>query len=143
MKNLNSFSIYDSTPPPGCGLGSRLFKKYLKYKNDARQATSSESLKSRFNFVLSEYKRLNPFIIKDKKRLHDTEQKRTLFFRQKGICPVCNNPLIFWQDISAHHDIAHAGGGKTDDLSHSKLLHAKCHRKLEKELEKKTIQEIK
>jgi hypothetical protein len=136
LANLNSFSIYDLRPPSGCNLNRGLFRKYLKYKNDARQATSKESLKSRFKFILEEYQRINPFIMKDKNRLYDLEEKRVLFFRQKGLCPYCQKPLDFRQDISSHHGIPHSKGGKTSDLSEAKLLHQKCHEKLEKEIKK-------
>jgi hypothetical protein len=142
LENLNSFSIYDTKPPKGCMLNKELFRKYLQYKNDARQATSSDSLKSRFKFILQEYERTNPFILKDKKRLHDIEEKRTLFFRQRGLCSYCKKPLDFRQDISAHHELAHSRGGITSDLSKAKLLHDKCHKRLEKELKNKARKQV-
>lgn len=129
LKNLNSFSVYDSSAPNG--MDDTIFKKYKAYKEGARQATSPESLKTRFEFLLEEFKRIQPYIQKDKKRLHDTEQKRTLYFRQKGICPECKKKFKF-KEGTADHIIAHSEGGKTDDLEHAQLLHEKCHTKLEK-----------
>jgi len=129
MKNLNSFSIYDSNPPEG--MDEQLFKKYKNYKELARKATTSDSLKARFEFLVKEFERMHPFIEKDKKRLHDAEQKRTLFFKQKGICPVCKKELKF-EESTSHHIIAHSKGGKTDDLDNAVLVHDKCHKRLEK-----------
>lgn len=65
MKNLNSFSVYDSFPPEG--FDEDLFFEYKKYKEEARKATSSDSIEYRFNFLLKEFKRLYPFIKKEKK----------------------------------------------------------------------------
>lgn len=129
LKNLNGFSVYDSVAPNG--MDSDIFDKYKVYKEEARQATSSESLKKRFSFLLEEFKRIQPYVQKDKKRLQDTEQKRILYFRQKGICPECKKKFKFKEGTS-HHVIAHSQGGKTDDLEHAVLLHDKCHQKLEK-----------
>lgn len=133
LKIINSFSVYDTEPPSGLKID--LFKEYLNYKTEARQATTSESLSSRFNFILKEYQRLHPFIFKDKERLHDTEQKRTLFFRQRGFCPECKKYLNF-SDSSSHHVISNSIGGKTDNLDEAVLLHEKCHKKLEKRIKK-------
>lgn len=131
LKKVNSFSIYDSISPKGMDDG--LFKKYKEYKEEARKATTPDSFKSRFEFLLEEFKRMHPYIEKDKKRLHDTEQKRILYFRQKGFCSECNKKFRF-EEGSAHHVFSHSSGGKTDDLSQAVLLHTKCHAKLEKKL---------
>ena len=136
LKNVNSFSIYDSSPPEGCNLDKELFDKYLKYKMDARQATSPESLESRFKFMIEEYGRMQPFILKDKKRFHEIEEKRTLFFRQRGKCTFCNKPLDFRRGTSTHHKVPHSQGSKTDNLEGAELLHEKCHKKLEKQIKK-------
>ncbi len=133
FKNVNSFSIYDTVPP--AELTKELFEKYFNYKNEARKATSSDSIEFRFNFILEEYNRLYPFIQKDQKRLYDVEQKRTLFFRQKGICPECNKKIDFG-NCDAHHTIPHSEGGKTDNLNEAVLLHKKCHERLEKRVKK-------
>ena len=129
MKNLNSFSVYDSFPLEG--FAEDLFFEYKKYKEEARKATSSDSIEYRFNFLLKEFKRLHPFITKDKKRLHNSEQKRTLYFIQKGICTVCKKELKY-KDASSHHIIPHSKGGSTDDLSNADLLHEICHKKIER-----------
>ena len=93
--------------------------------------TTGESIKKRFEIILKEFERLNPFIQKDQERLHDVEQKRILYFRQKGLCAGCNRPMDF-KNTSSHHVIAHAKGGKTTDLDKAQLLHEACHRKIEK-----------
>ncbi len=132
LKDLNSFSIYNTKPPKG--MTEKKFKKYMKYKIEARKATSSDSIKYRLEFFIEEFKKKKPFIEKDPDRLHDEEQKRTLYFRQKGICPECTKKIDFRIDKSSHHKLAHKDGGKTDDISKAVLLHAKCHAKLEKKL---------
>lgn len=134
LKNLNQFSIYDSIPPKG--MSKKLFDKYMKYKLEAKKMTTADSIKTRFEMILSEFKRLHPYIEKDSKRLHDTEQKRTLYFRQKGLCVECKKTMRF-RGASSHHVIAYSEGGRTDDLRNAKLLHEKCHQKLEKRKKKK------
>ena len=78
---------------------------------------------------------MHPLLVKDPKRLHDAEQKRILYFRQKGICKECGKEMRY-QGSSSHHEIAHSAGGRTDDLAHAVLLHERCHAKLEKRLRK-------
>jgi|GEM_PF-1271467 len=134
LKNLNSFSMYDTSPP--LGMTRKLFENYKLYKQAAKAQTTPESIRTRLEIMIDEFDRMHPIIIKDSSRLHDTEQKRTLFFRQKGICPYCKKPLDFRSNTSSHHVIAHSKGGKTDDLKNAVLLHEKCHAKLEKELKK-------
>ena len=130
LQILNSFSIYDEKPPKG--MDKDLFIKYRTYKLEAKVMTTAESIKKRFEIILSEFERLHPYIEKDKKRLHDIEQKRTLYFRQKSLCAYCKKAMNF-KDTSAHHVIAHSDGGRTDDLDKAVLLHEKCHPKYEKE----------
>ena len=130
MKNLYSFSMYDEKPPKG--MKKSIFNIYKKYKIEARKATSADSIKTRLEIMRLEFKRIYPFIEKDAKRLHDLEQKRILFFKQEGICPVCKKNFKF-DEGSAHHVIKHSKGGKTNDLDKAQLMHQKCHDKLEKQ----------
>lgn len=134
MREINSFSIYDTIAPKEMNIKD--FNNLLIYKTEARKATSSDSIKFRFEFLKKEFKKKNPYIEKDKERLHAIDQKRILFFRQKSICPECDKPIDFNKGASAHHEIAHKDGGKTDDLNNSKLLHMRCHVILEKRLKK-------
>jgi len=134
LKNIYSFSPYDIEPPKNSGMSKGEFLRYLKYKQEARKATSADSVKYRFDFIKEKFEKDKPFIIKDKKRFHDEEQKRTLFFQQEGICPECGKLINFHVDASAHHVIAHQHGGKTNDLEKAVLLHTRCHQKLEKRL---------
>ena len=113
-----------------------IFREYRNYKLEAKKMTTADSIKNRFEIMLREYSRLHPLILKDHRRLYDTEQKRTLFFRQKGICGECKKPLNFNMS-SGHHIFSHAKGGTTDDLYLAILLHEKCHRRLEKRLSNK------
>ena len=134
LQKINSFSVYDTTPPDGMEVSE--FFEYLSYKTEGRKATSSDSIEFRFNFLKNKFKDFQPYVQKDPKRLHDIEQKRILFFRQQGICPECGKIIDFRTDGSAHHEIAHKDGGITDDLDNAVLLHERCHVKLEKKLRK-------
>jgi uncharacterized protein with ParB-like and HNH nuclease domain len=134
LQELNSFVITDTKPPKG--MPANRFKTLMEYKTQARGATTSESIKYRFDFFLSEFEKQHNIILKDTKRLHDKEQKRILYLRQKGICLECNKIIDFRIDGSAHHVLAHKDGGKTDDLTKAVLLHEKCHQKLEKRISK-------
>ena len=133
LKNLHMFSVYDTKPPKG--MARKLFDKYKTYKLEAKKMTTPDSIKKRFDIMLEEYERLHPIIIKDPQRLFDIEQKRTLYFRQKGICPWCNRKMGF-NYSSGHHIFAHSKGGKTEDLSKAVLLHENCHRQVEKQISK-------
>lgn len=133
LETLNKFSMYDTKPPRSMSRAD--FDLYLRYKLLAKQMTWGDSIKERFQIIHSEFQKQQPYIIKDPKRLHDEDEKRVLFFRQKGICPECKKEMHF-QVSSAHHIVAHSSGGKTTDLKQAVLLHEKCHRRLEKRLEK-------
>lgn len=128
LKNLNSFSIYDVTPPSG--MTNTIFQNYKNFKQESKILTSGSSLKNRLKIILGEFDRMHPIILKDPERLHDVEQKRILYFRQKGICPECGKEMQF-KLTTAHHVIAHSQGGKTGDLAKATLLHEKCHQRLE------------
>ena len=91
-------------------------------------------MKYRFDFIKEKFEKEKPFIKKDKKRFHDEDQKRTLFFQQEGYCPECKKFINFHEDASAHHVVAHQHGGKTNDLTKAVLLHTKCHQDLEERL---------
>ncbi len=133
LQKLNSFSMYDLKPPTGMSRSD--FDSYKLYKQEAKAQTTASSIKARLEILIKEFNKLKPIIIKDVKRLHDTEQKRILYFRQKGECGKCGKPLDF-RASSAHHVIAHKDGGKTDDLNNGKLMHERCHVNLEASLRK-------
>jgi len=133
LKNLFSFSMYDEEPP--ADMSDDIFNKYMSYKQEAKVMTSPSSIKKRFEILYAEYNRLRPIIIADPQRLHDAEQKRTLFFRQKGKCRYCGKPIDL-KISSGHHIIAHSLGGKTADLEKAALLHERCHQKVEKLISK-------
>ena len=133
LKNLHMFSIYDTKPPRG--MPQKLFDRYKDYKLEAKKMTTPDSIRKRFDIMLDEYERLHPIIIKDPQRLLDVEQKRTLYFRQGGLCPWCRRKMSF-KYSSGHHIFAHSKGGKTGDLSNAVLLHENCHRQVEKQIGK-------
>jgi hypothetical protein len=133
LKNLHSFTIFDDAPPEG--MSKDIFIKYKSYKQESKIPNKSDSIEKRFEIIVEEYERLKPFIKKDPKRLHDIEQKRKIYFRQKGLCAFCGKELNFLVS-SAHHGIAHSKGGRTDDTDNTFLLHARCHARFEKLKEK-------
>jgi len=129
MQKVNSFG-FDAVNIPK-GFSKKEFEEYLQYKISARQATTPDSFRERLNFMLKKFKEQQPIILKDKKRFHDSEQKRVLYFRQKGVCPICNKKMNF-KFSTGHHIEKYSFGGKTEDLSKACLLHEKCHKKVEK-----------
>ena len=129
LRNLHSFGIYDQQSPEGMEVS--IFNKYKAYKLAAKVMTTPESIKERFKFILEEFDQLIPILYKDPTRFHSEEQKRKLYFRQKGICPVCNKQMNY-KDTTSDHIIRHSEGGKTDDLKQAQLLHLRCHAKVEK-----------
>lgn len=133
LQNLNSFSIYDAKPPEG--MSKELFSAYKRYKEESKILTTAESLTQRLEIMISEFDRLYQIISRDKKRLHDAEQKRILFFRQKGLCGECRKEMRF-NNASSHHIIAHSKGGSTTDLGNAVLLHDRCHVRIERRLKK-------
>ena len=132
LENLNKFSMYDNKPPRGMLRAD--FDMYLRYKLLSKQMTLGDSIRERFEIIHSEFQKQHPYIVKDKKRLHDVDEKRVLYFRQKGVCPECHKDMHF-EGSSAHHVIAHSAGGKTADLKNAILVHDRCHKRIEKRLE--------
>ncbi|MCY4404623.1 MAG: group II intron reverse transcriptase/maturase [Candidatus Poribacteria bacterium] len=53
--------------------------------------------------------------------------RKSLYRKQKGICPQCKIPFSISDKMDAHHIIPKALGG-TDKQSNLSLLHAECHR---------------
>ncbi len=139
LQNLNAFSMYDTTPPPT--MREEDFRTYLSYKLLAKKMTLADSIKSRFNMILGEFSKRQPYIHKDEERLHDVEQKRTLFFRQRGLCGFCHKPMNF-RGASSHHVIGHSEGGSTDDLKNAVLFHEPCHRRFERQKEKQRQRQL-
>jgi len=131
LKNLHLFSIYDTKPP--LGMKKKIFDLYRTYKLESKVMTTSESLNKRLEIMLAEYDRLNTIITKDPKRLFDVEQRRTLYFRQQGLCGYCGRKMVF-SIATGHHIIAHSKGGITADLDKSVLLHENCHKIIEKQI---------
>jgi RNA-directed DNA polymerase len=54
---------------------------------------------------------------------------KSLWLKQKGICPVCKQSISAEQEWAMHHVIAKTLGGK-DTLDNLRLLHGNCHRQL-------------
>lgn len=133
LQKLNSFSMYDLKAPQV--MTKPEFEKYKRYKQEAKAMTTPESIKNRIDILVEEFDRLHGIIIKDPERLHDTEQKRILFFKQQGLCAHCHKPLDF-KNSTSHHVIAHSKGGRTNDLEKAVLLHDKCHSNIEASLRK-------
>jgi hypothetical protein len=133
LENLNRFSMYDTKPPKGMSQAD--FVIYMKYKLLAKKMTLADSIKERFGIILSEFKKAQPFIEKDTQRLYDVEQKRAMYFKQHGICPVCHKSMQFTK-TSGHHTVPHSRGGITANLEKGMLAHDRCHIRLEKQNKK-------
>lgn len=129
MKNLTSFSIYDTSSPKD--MDSKLFTKYMTYKQFGRRADTSESVKRRFNIVLSEYKRIYPKVkFKDPVRLFNEEEKIKIYFKQDSLCAHCGKSLDF-KRAECHHKKEHSVGGQTK-ISNGIMLHNVCHTAIHK-----------
>jgi hypothetical protein len=126
MRNLTSFSIYDTSPPRGMAI--RKFRKFMNYKQFGRQATLMDSIEKRFRIILSEYKLFQPIKYKDSVRLFNEEQKIRVYFKQRGLCSFCKKTLRF-EEAKAHHKYEHARGGPTK-IENLQLVHLRCHDKI-------------
>jgi len=128
LKNLTSFSIYDTSPPRG--MDQKMFRKFMNYKQFGRKATLSDSIEKRFNIILSEYKRFHPFKYKDTIRLFNEEQKIRVYFKQRGLCAFCKKPLSF-QEAESHHKFDYSKGGRTK-MQNAQMVHHTCHIEIHK-----------
>jgi RNA-directed DNA polymerase len=57
----------------------------------------------------------------------EKEPLRTLYKKQKGICPICQQSITAENGWHVHHIMPKAKGG-TDEISNLVLLHPNCHR---------------
>lgn len=134
LRNLTSFSIYDKSPPRGMPLP--LYKKYMDYKQSGRKATLPDSIEKRFKIILGEYKRIFPSIrYKDTNRLFNEEQKIRIYFKQRGLCPICGKSLNF-NRAQCHHRKEFSKGGQTK-IGNAQMVHPSCHEKLHKQMNKR------
>lgn len=136
LANLSLFSVYDTKPPQG--MTKKLFDEYRNYKIESKIMTTPDSVKKRFDIMLREYNRMYPFITKDSQRLFDIEQKRIMYFRQKGLCGYCGKKMLF-RVSSGHHIVAHNEGGSSRDLEKAVLLHETCHQHVERQINKGNV----
>ncbi len=128
-KDLNSFSIVKPRKPRT--MKKNLYDKLMDYKINTRRGIVSESFLERFEIIKKEYvKRVGQIRKKDPQRYANNEQKRELYFKQKGKCSECNKEL-FYKDVEADHIVKHATGGRTR-IDNLRLIHHKCHEKIHK-----------
>lgn len=59
------------------------------------------------------------------------KQQLNLLTKQKGVCPVCKQPLLNGESLEVHHVIPSKKGGTTT-LKNLKLLHKVCHAQVTK-----------
>lgn len=74
--DLNSFSVYDTTPPDG--MTEKRFKEFIKYKTEARKATSQDSKNLDLIFILQNLQNNKHFYIKTRQDF-TIESKKELF----------------------------------------------------------------
>lgn len=61
-----------------------------------------------------------------------TTNKRILWRKQQGRCPVCIDKLDNGEELHVHHNIPRSLGGR-NNLDNLSLLHAMCHRQIHSE----------
>ncbi len=133
LNNVEQVPMYSSVHPKG--MNKKIADLYLNYKAQSKIMTTSDSLRKRLEIMLNEYDRLNRIILKDPNRLFDAGQKRTLYFRQKGLCGYCGKLMVF-KATTGHHIVPHSEGGETSDLGKSVLLDEHSHKKIEQQIKK-------
>ena len=115
-------------------LPKNAFDNYIQYKIYAKQLTNSASLEGRLNCIRKDFERIvGPIKQLDQKRFYTKNDKKSMFIKQKGICPVCKKRMKYPE--SAHHIVAHSKGGKTIQ-SNGVLFHERCHKKFDKDKER-------
>jgi len=118
LKMINPRKPKDMTRP--------VYERLYKYKVFTRKGITSESFSERFKIIKKEYEdRIGKIKLKDKKRLAAQNQKKLLYFKQKGVCPICKKELLY-KDVEADHIQKHETGGKTE-IDNMRLIHHKCH----------------
>jgi 5-methylcytosine-specific restriction endonuclease McrA len=65
--------------------------------------------------------------MKDPNRLFGELDRTLLFFRQKGLCAVCDGQMV-WEECEVHHVDEHSKGGATS-LENGAAVHKVCHPK--------------
>lgn len=70
---------------------------------------------------------LQPLKLKDPQRLYGGLERSVLYYRQEGLCPVCDGSMQ-WDDCEVHHVEEHSQGGPTS-LDNGAVVHKSCHPK--------------
>jgi len=108
------------------GMDSSVYERLYKYKVFTRKGITSESFSQRFKIIKEEYeRRIGTIRLKDKQRFAAQDQKILLYFKQKGICPICKKDILY-KDVEADHIQKHETGGKTE-IDNMRLVHHNCH----------------
>lgn len=91
-------------------------------------ALSSKSFRERFKIILGKFLEFVPDLkLKDPKRLFDDGQKLAIYYRDKGICQICNKNVGF-EDAEFDHIKSWSKGGDTI-VRNGQLLCQECNRK--------------
>ena len=102
---------------------------WIKYGQLTRASSDAgKTIARRHQFYSEEMKKLLPNLKqRDPKRLFGELDRTILFFRQNGVCPVCEGSMN-WDDCEVHHVEQHSDGGQTT-LENGAAVHPKCHPK--------------
>lgn len=132
--DLEKIKIANPKKPRDMSKGA--FDRLYQYKVFTRKGITSESFFKRFKILKKEYQsRVGQIKLKDKHRFYTQEQKISLYFLQKGICPICKKDILY-RDVEADHIQKHETGGKTE-VDNGRLIHNKCHKKIHEQENKK------
>ncbi len=85
-------------------------------------------IRLRHRFYVEEMRSyLLPLKLKDPQRLYGELDRTILYYRQGGLCPVCDGSMP-WNDTEVHHVEEHSKGGPTS-LENGAVVHKTCHPK--------------
>ena len=86
----------------------------------------SETIRRRHEFYAKKmFGFLGPLQQKDPQRLFGPLEREIIYFRDKKICQICCEEVM-WAEAEIDHVISHASGGPTN-LENGRLVHRRCH----------------
>ena len=109
--------------------------EYQRYYYEYGQLTQTRSddantIRRRHAFFLEEMMNLLSPKKHDSRRSLTDLERQTVFFRDRGLCQVCqmrgSEHKVEWSKCEIHHVIPHSNGGITD-IGNSALVHRDCH----------------
>ena len=126
-KNFKDFQKQDS-----------FYTRYIAHTSHSSNAVRAIEIRNTFFFseMLELLKKKDALIAVDSQRAFGNAEKDYIFFRDQGLCLMCQKS-VSPHDIEIHHLIRHADGGATN-VDNGALVHKSCHPRKQEE-EKKAI----